>query len=254
MLVLGFAYTDAPQKMGQGWSLSAPHLHANALQVSPGTLNRVGPTRTPLHSCGALRQDKLVGAGAGAPRQVLAPKLIPGARCLDVGCGSGLVSVTMAWLVAGPGTPYAASSSGMDAGVGGSELGRCASRGSRGAGVEPGLRPGGFCVGVDIVPEAVHTAKRIARENFPKLALAGPGGVAPGSTASLGGSATDVGRDPGCELGGVRFAEGNGWALPGEAEGPFDVIHVGAAVSARPLLGNSRLQLFVSPAPRWHVR
>lgn len=59
-----FAYVDAPQRMGEGWSISAPHLHANALQV-------------------------------------LSSRLCYGCRCLDIGCGSGYITAAMAFMVSG---------------------------------------------------------------------------------------------------------------------------------------------------------
>ena len=54
-----FAYSDAPQQLGGGMSVSAPHLHASCLQV-------------------------------------LATRLRPGAKALDIGCGSGYVTAAMA--------------------------------------------------------------------------------------------------------------------------------------------------------------
>lgn len=56
------AYVDAPQPIGMGATISAPHMHAHALEL--------------LASC-----------------------LLPGARVLDIGCGSGYLSACMARMV-----------------------------------------------------------------------------------------------------------------------------------------------------------
>jgi protein-L-isoaspartate(D-aspartate) O-methyltransferase len=101
-----FAYVDAPQKMGEGWSISAPHLHANALQV-------------------------------------LAPSLKPGARCLDVGCGSGYVTAAMAWIALGEPA----------------NLGQPA----------PAATNGAMAVGIEIVPSAVTLAESIVESEYPAL-------------------------------------------------------------------------------------
>lgn len=56
------AYTDAPQGIGYGVTISAPHMHAHALEL-------------------------------------LKDHLIAGERALDVGCGSGYLTVCMALMV-----------------------------------------------------------------------------------------------------------------------------------------------------------
>lgn len=60
------AYEDCPQRIGYNITISAPHMHATALQE-------------------------------------LAPNLVPGAKVLDVGCGSGYLVSCFAELVRGNG-------------------------------------------------------------------------------------------------------------------------------------------------------
>lgn len=63
----GTAYVDAPQSIGSAATISAPHMHAYALEL-------------------------------------LRDHLRPGARCLDVGSGSGYLTSVMAHMVAAGGT------------------------------------------------------------------------------------------------------------------------------------------------------
>lgn len=64
-----YAYSDAPQGIGYQQTISAPHMHAHALEL-------------------------------------LADKLIPGATVLDVGSGSGYLTACMARMVAPTGKVY----------------------------------------------------------------------------------------------------------------------------------------------------
>jgi protein-L-isoaspartate(D-aspartate) O-methyltransferase len=76
------AYQDAPQSIGFSVTISAPHMHASALQLlqdklKPGTSS----TRQMTRSSHPLLDD------------------LKGNRCLDVGCGSGYLTACMALMV-----------------------------------------------------------------------------------------------------------------------------------------------------------
>lgn len=68
-------YKDAPQVLGCGATISAPHMHAYCLEI-------------------------------------LGEQLKPGARCLDIGSGSGYLCAVMAHLVNPPGAASGAAASG----------------------------------------------------------------------------------------------------------------------------------------------
>ncbi|KAL4521076.1 hypothetical protein Ndes2437A_g05021 [Nannochloris sp. 'desiccata'] len=97
------AYIDAPTPIGYNATCSAPHMHSYALEL-------------------------------------LKDHLKPGAKILDVGSGSGYLSVVFARLISGGG------SGDGDGGGGG------------GSGVTKGHPPNGRVIGIDHIPELVETS------------------------------------------------------------------------------------------------
>jgi protein-L-isoaspartate(D-aspartate) O-methyltransferase len=80
-------YDDAPQPIGHGVTISAPHMHGRPLQR-----RRQGRTLLPV--CG----DSACRMGAAYCLEELVDHCRPGACCLDVGCGSGIFTVLMSQL------------------------------------------------------------------------------------------------------------------------------------------------------------
>nr|WCZ58717.1 protein-L-isoaspartate(D-aspartate) O-methyltransferase [Seculamonas ecuadoriensis] len=122
------AYEDAPQPIGYNATISAPHMHAMCLEA-------------------------------------MEPYLQPGARCLDIGSGSGYLVAAMAMMVGDTGRVF----------------------------------------GIEHIPELVRFSAKNLQTHYPDLV----------------------------ESGRVSVAVGDGrTGLP--SEGPFDVIHVGAASAEYP--------------------
>eukprot|EP00195_Chlamydomonas_chlamydogama_P007066 CAMPEP_0202894726 /NCGR_PEP_ID=MMETSP1392-20130828/4062_1 /ASSEMBLY_ACC=CAM_ASM_000868 /TAXON_ID=225041 /ORGANISM="Chlamydomonas chlamydogama, Strain SAG 11-48b" /LENGTH=269 /DNA_ID=CAMNT_0049579497 /DNA_START=101 /DNA_END=910 /DNA_ORIENTATION=+ len=154
------AYEDHPLPIGQGQTISAPHMHASALEL-------------------------------------LQEHLVPGARALDVGSGSGYLTACMAKLVG----------------------------------------PDGCVLGVEKVPELALRSIRNIKHSCPDLFAPGsPIQSSPDvarSAAPAGPAAetavTEVGHGTNW-----RILHGNALTDMLEGEPPFSAIHVGAAADEMP--------------------
>ena len=160
-------YSDAPQSLGFKATISAPHMHAKALDILAEHLLR----------------SKDGGDGTGRCFRVL-----------DVGCGSGVLVALFARMLAAIDTARAGS---VAAGPGATEQRRS------------------IVVGIEVVPELVQMSiENLRRDGFH------PNAHESGASGDLQ----------------LVVRHGNGWSADmaeGSAAaelGPFDAIHVGAAV------------------------
>ena len=163
-------YSDAPQSLGFKATISAPHMHAKALDILAEHLLRSAD------------------AGDGTGRCF---------RVLDVGCGSGVLVALFARMLAAIAT----------AGAG------CVAAGADGTGATEQRRS--IVVGIEVVPELVQMSiENLRRDGFHP-------------NAHESGASSDLQ---------LVVRHGNGWSADvaeGSAAaelGPFDAIHVGAAV------------------------